>query len=72
MRLNPIKNRIFCYNVDMKKSLATSNPYLRNQTLKKEMVQRFVASSSAIEGIHVKHPKKHVKSKKPVAKRRKA
>ena len=56
----------------MKKSLSTSNPYLRNRALKKEMVQRFVASSSAIEGIHVKTLEKPVSTKKTAVKRGKA
>jgi len=51
----------------MKKSLSTSNPYLKDQALKKEMVKRFVESSSAIEGIHVKQLTKLTRStKKPV------
>jgi hypothetical protein len=37
----------------MKKSLGTTNPYLLKPALKKEMVRRFVKSSSAIEGINV-------------------
>jgi hypothetical protein len=53
----------------MKKSLSTSNPYLLNPALKKEMVQRFVASSSAIEGIRVNNKKKSVATKKPAVKR---
>lgn len=45
----------------MKKSLANSNPYLRNKSLKREMVKRFVSSSSAIEGIHIKRKSSSVK-----------
>lgn len=48
----------------MRKSLATTNPYLRKPTLKKEMVKRFVVSSSAIEGIHITSNKKISISKK--------
>jgi hypothetical protein len=48
----------------MKKSLAKTNPYLRNQALKKEMVKRFVTSSSAIEGIHLRKHKKATVAKK--------
>lgn len=32
--------------------LSTTNPYLRDPTVRKRMVFRSVASSSAIEGIH--------------------
>jgi len=35
----------------MRSKLSTSNPYLRDSTLRKAMVLRSVASSSAIEGI---------------------
>lgn len=50
----------------MKKSLALTNPYLQNQTLKKKMIRRFVTSSSAIEGIHITPSKKSVTTKKVI------
>lgn len=53
----------------MKKSLASSNIYLRNQALKKEMLERFVSSSSAIEGIHIKDHKKVSSIKARVSRR---
>lgn len=48
----------------MKKPLSATNPYLQKPELKKEMVERFVASSSAIEGIHISQHKKTTSSKK--------
>jgi len=42
----------------MKKSLAETNLYLQQSSLKKEMIERFIISSSAIEGIHVTYHKK--------------
>jgi hypothetical protein len=56
----------------MKKSLSASNSYLKDHALKKEMVKRFVESSSAIEGIHIKRRKKSASSKKKKIKRGKA
>lgn len=56
----------------MKKSLAASNPYLRDHALKEEMVKNFVESSSAIEGIHVNHRKNSTVTKKKPAKNDKA
>jgi hypothetical protein len=41
----------------MKKSLTQTNPYLRKKSLKKEMTNRFLTSSSAIEGIQTKKKK---------------
>jgi hypothetical protein len=40
-----------------KKSLLETNPYLKDPELRKFLIERFVASSSAIEGVHVKYPK---------------
>jgi hypothetical protein len=48
----------------MKKSLTATNPYLLKPALKKEMVRRFITSSSAIEGIIV------IPSEKPTVRRK--
>lgn len=40
-----------------KKSLLETNPYLRDPELRKYLIEQFVASSSAIEGVRVKYPK---------------
>jgi len=40
-----------------KKSLLETNPYLKDPELRKYLIEQFVASSSAIEGVHVKYPK---------------
>jgi len=40
-----------------KKSLLETNPYLRDPELRKFLIERSVASSSAIEGVRVKYPK---------------
>lgn len=53
-----------CYNLNMKKSLSATNPYLLNPSLKKEMVERFITSSSAIEGIYITHYKNPTSIKK--------
>ena len=34
-----------------------TNPYLKDPELCKYLIDQFVASSSAIEGVHVKYPK---------------
>lgn len=40
-----------------KKSLLETNPYLKAPKLRKYLIEQFVASSSAIEGVQVKYPK---------------
>jgi hypothetical protein len=40
-----------------KKSLKNTNPYLKDPELGNFLIERSVASSCAIEGIHVKYPK---------------
>ena len=40
-----------------KKSLLETNPYLKDPELRKYLIEQFVASSTAIEGVHVKYPK---------------
>lgn len=40
-----------------KKSLVETNPYLRDPELRKYLIEQFVASSSAIEGVKVTYPK---------------
>ena len=40
-----------------KKSLLETNPYLKDPELRKFLIEQSVASSSAIEGVHVKYPK---------------
>ncbi len=40
-----------------KKSLLETNPYLRDPELRKYLIEQFVASSSAIEGVRIKVPK---------------
>jgi len=40
-----------------KKSLKQTNPYLKDPELRKFLIERSVASSTAIEGVHVKYPK---------------
>lgn len=40
-----------------KKSLLETNPYLKDPELRKFLIERCVASSTAIEGVHVKYPK---------------
>jgi hypothetical protein len=42
--------------IDMKQTLAQSNPYLKNAELRDAAVKRSVTSSSAIEGIIVSLP----------------
>ena len=40
-----------------KKPLIETNPYLRDPELRKYLIEQFVASSSAIEGVRVTYPK---------------
>jgi hypothetical protein len=47
-----------------KKSLLETNPYLKDPELRKFLIQQCVASSSAIEGVHVTYPKFTKKLKK--------
>ena len=41
----------------MKKSIATSNQYLRNPTKRAALVRRSMTSSTAIEGVHIERYK---------------
>lgn len=41
-------------NFDMKKSLAETNPFLRDPAIRKKGIRRMVESSSKVEGIQVK------------------
>ena len=47
-----------------KKSLLETNPYLKDPELRKFLSEQFVASSTAIEGVHVRFPKFTRKLKK--------
>ncbi len=40
-----------------KKSLLETNPYLKDPELRAALIEQFVASSTAIEGVHIKIPK---------------
>lgn len=40
-----------------KKSLLETNPYLKDPELRKYLIEQFVASSTAIEGVRVQYPK---------------
>ena len=40
-----------------KKPLIETNPFLKDPELRKALIDRSVASSSAIEGIKIKYPK---------------
>lgn len=40
-----------------KKSLIETNPYLKDPELRAFLIERCVASSTAIEGVHIKYPK---------------
>jgi hypothetical protein len=48
-----------------KKSLLETNPYLKDPKLRAFLIERCVASSTAIEGVHIKYPKltKEIKKK---------
>jgi hypothetical protein len=48
-----------------KKSLLETNPYLKDPELRAFLIEQFVASSIAIEGVHIKYPKltKEIKKK---------
>ena len=48
-----------------KESLLETNPYLRDPELRAFLIEQFVASSTAIEGVHIKYPKltKEIKKK---------
>ncbi len=41
------------YSYTMKKSLVETNPHLKDPMKRREMLERSVLSSSAIEGIHI-------------------
>ena len=45
------------YTVGMKKTLASTNKYLKNPAKRAEMIRRSVTSSTAVEGVHIKHYK---------------
>jgi hypothetical protein len=47
-----------------KKSLLETNPYLKDPELRDALIKQFVASSTAIEGVHIKIPKLPRKMKK--------
>jgi hypothetical protein len=47
-----------------KKSLLDTNPYLKDPELRDALIKQFVASSTAIEGVHIKIPKLPRKMKK--------
>jgi hypothetical protein len=40
-----------------KKSLIDTNPYLKDPELRAFLIEQFVVSSTAIEGVHFKSPK---------------
>jgi hypothetical protein len=40
-----------------RKSLLETNPYLRDPELRTYLIEQFVVSSTAIEGVHFKYPK---------------
>ncbi|MFA6053733.1 MAG: hypothetical protein WC769_00015 [Thermodesulfovibrionales bacterium] len=40
-----------------KKSLKQTNPYLKDPELRAFLIERCVASSTAIEGVYIKYPK---------------
>jgi hypothetical protein len=40
-----------------KKSLLETNPYLKDPELRAALIERFVATSTAIEGVNIKIPK---------------
>ncbi len=46
----------------MKKSLAMTNPYLNKKPEKRdELVRRAATSSTAVEGVHIKHYKESLR-----------
>jgi hypothetical protein len=47
------------------KSLLETNPYLKDPEVRAFLIEQFVASSTAIEGVHIKYPKltKEIKKK---------
>jgi hypothetical protein len=47
-----------------KKSLIETNPYLKDPELRDALINQFVASSTAIEGVRIKIPKLPRKMKK--------
>jgi hypothetical protein len=47
-----------------RKSLKETNPYLKDPKLRAALIKQFVASSTAIEGIHINIPKLSMKMKK--------
>jgi hypothetical protein len=40
-----------------KKSLLETNPYLKDPELRAALIEQSVASSTAVEGVHIKVPK---------------
>jgi len=40
-----------------KKSLLETNPYLKDPELRAALIERSVATSTAVEGVHIKIPK---------------
>ena len=48
-----------------KKALLETNPYLKDPEVRAFLIEQFVASSTAIEGVHIKYPKltKEIKKK---------
>jgi hypothetical protein len=58
-----------------KKSLKETNPYLKDPELCDALIKQFVASSTAIEGVHIKIPKlfkKLIKKMREIAAAQKA
>lgn len=47
-----------------KKSLIETNPYLKDPEVRAYLIERFVVSSTAIEGVHFKYPKLTMKIRK--------
>ena len=49
----------------MKKTLVSTNKYLKNSSKLAEMIRRSVTSSTAVEGVHIKlakeTPRKHIR-----------
>jgi hypothetical protein len=48
-----------------KKSLIETNPYLKDPEVRAFLIEQFVVSSTAMEGVHFKYPKltKEIKKK---------
>lgn len=47
----------------MKKSLASTNKYLKNPAKRAELIRRSVTSSTAIEGVHIKYCKETLRKR---------